>query len=68
MRRKDRSPAGTRNHNARLTEEAVVEIRERYAAGGISQLDLGAEFGVSEYAVWRILRRRGWTHVEEEAA
>lgn len=48
---------------ARLTSEDVVNIRQRYASGGMSQRALAREFGVSRSAVCDILRRRRWRHV-----
>lgn len=46
--------------NARVTAEQVAAIRERYAAGGIRQLDLAAEYGISNQAVSMIVRGETW--------
>lgn len=43
---------------AKLTTAQVEEIRTRYAAGGISQVALGAEYGVRGTAVNRIIHRK----------
>lgn len=48
---------------AKLTDEKVVEIRERYAAGGITMQELGAEYGVVKQLVSGIVRRKYWRHV-----
>lgn len=49
------------NHGmAKLTMEQVQEIRERYAAGGVKQSDLAAEFGVLQQQISRIVRRTSW--------
>ena len=48
---------------SKLTEEQVLEIRSRYAAGDISQRKLGGEFGVSQVTIGAITRRRTWTHI-----
>lgn len=37
-----------------LTDEQVIEIRERYAAGGIKQRELGQEYGVSRICISQI--------------
>jgi hypothetical protein len=55
--------AGEQNSSAKLTEGQVKEIRERYAAGGIFQRELAAEYGVSQTNVSRILRRDNWQHI-----
>ena len=58
---------GADNGRAKLTEEQVIEIRSRYAAGGVSQRKLAAEFGVGQQLISRIIRRKTWTHLEEES-
>lgn len=63
--RRDRIAQGTeqygeRNHRAKLTREVVVEIREKYAAGGVRQIDLAKEYGVSKRAVGMIVNGKRW--------
>lgn len=48
---------------AKLTAEQVIEIRERHAAGGITQRQLAAEYGVSYPHVSLIVRRKTWKHL-----
>lgn len=60
---KDRSAKGERAHNAKLTEDGVRSIRERYAAGGITQRELAAEFGVDPSIISEIVRRLRWRHI-----
>lgn len=65
---RDMDVAGTRRRGAdapgaRLTDDEVREIRDTYAAGGISQAALGARYGVSQTIVSRISRGLIWTHV-----
>jgi hypothetical protein len=55
---------GERSGQAKLNADKVREIRQRYAAGGVSQGVLGAEFGVSGVAISCIIRRKTWMHVE----
>lgn len=52
--------------NSKLTEENIVEIRARYAAGGVTQEMLGVKFGVSQVLVGLIVRRRIWKHVPDD--
>lgn len=54
--------AGERNGQARLTAEQVRQIRARHAAGGVSYAALGAEYGVRDTAISRIVRRKRWAH------
>lgn len=55
--------AGSRNGAAKLTEEQVSKIRLRYAAGGVRQADLAAEFGCCQHNISLIIRREKWAHV-----
>jgi len=50
---------------ARFTEAEVLEIRRRYAAGGISQAKLAKEIGCSESAICSIISRRCWAHLPD---
>jgi hypothetical protein len=49
---------GVRNPRARLTEDAVREIR-----AGLSTKDAAAKFGVTHSCVWSVQQRRTWRHV-----
>jgi hypothetical protein len=51
---------GPDNLNAKLTYEQVAEIRAAYAAGGISQPQLGCRYGVSHSTIGLIVRNRAW--------
>jgi hypothetical protein len=57
--RKARAP----HHNAKLTPEDVVAIREEYAAGGVLYWELAVEYGVNESNIGRIVRRERWAHI-----
>jgi len=62
---KGRQPraAGERNRHAKLTEAQVVEIRKRYAAGGVTQRVLGLEYGVYPSHVGSIVTGVKWRHI-----
>ena len=60
---KGRAPKGLQQSNAKLTEPAVVSIRERYARGDTSQRALAKEFGINQTMVRLVLSRRRWKHV-----
>lgn len=54
---------GSKHPNAKLSEKQVVEIRLRYAAGGVTQRELGREYGIHRAVVSLIVRRKRWKHV-----
>jgi HNH endonuclease len=61
MMAKGRQARGARNGNAKLGgQEEADEIRRLYAAGGISQGDLGLQFGLSQSRISEIVRGKGW--------
>lgn len=53
---------GSRHKNAKLTEDAVREIR-RLHGNGCSFKELGARYGVTPGVIARAARRKGWRHV-----
>lgn len=53
--------SGASNPRAKLTAAEVVEIRRRYVRGQIRQVDLAAEFGVSQPMIGYIVRGAHWT-------
>jgi DNA-binding transcriptional regulator LsrR (DeoR family) len=55
---------GERSNLARLTEDDVRTIRALYADGGVTQAQLGARFGVGQWAISAIVRRATWRHVQ----
>lgn len=48
----------------KLTEETVREIRARYAAGGVTQKQLAAEFGINQSKISEVVNRVRWGRVE----
>ena len=54
---------GERNGLAKLSENAVREIREKYATGRFSQFQLGQEYGVNQTKISLVIRRKTWQHV-----
>jgi len=57
-----RRARGETNGNAKLTEEAVGEIR-RLKSDGWSYCQLAARFGVRKGAIWFVVTGRNWKHV-----
>lgn len=62
MARKGRSAVlrGAESVNAKLTTDQVLEMRTKYAAGGVSQAEIGVEYGISRGYVHQILRGQTW--------
>ena len=54
---------GETNGNSVLKESDVVCIRETYARGGITQKQLGHQFGVSNQLISEIIRHTIWKHI-----
>lgn len=61
---KGRGQFGERHGMAIITESQVSEIRQRYAAGGISQTALGAEYGLSQTGISQIVMKKCWKHID----
>lgn len=58
-----RSAKGEDHGSAKLTEEQVLEIRQRFAEGGVSKTALAEEYGVSRTTIRRLVRREIWAHL-----
>ena len=52
-----------RSVHAHLTEAQVVEIRETFAAGGVTKAAIARAFSVSQVMIGKIIRREKWKHV-----
>lgn len=47
---------GARHYAARLTDDQILDIRRRYEAGGITQEELGKEYGYTQSGIRQIVR------------
>jgi hypothetical protein len=63
MANKGRAARGERAVNAKLTDALVVEMRRRYAAGGILCRELASEYGLSRNYAAQVIRGERWKHV-----
>jgi hypothetical protein len=59
------SNRGERSASAKLNERDVRAIRAEYAAGGRTQTDIGARYGVSGQQISHIVRRKKWAHLPD---
>jgi hypothetical protein len=60
---KHRQVHGERVNTAKLTRTQVAAIRARYAAGGLTLVQLAAEYGVSDSAIHFIIAGKTWRHL-----
>jgi hypothetical protein len=51
---------GEEHGMAKLTEDEVKEIRERYNSENITQVELGEEYGIGQTQVSNIVRNANW--------
>ena len=58
-----RSLPGELAPKAKFTNDEVREIRDRYAAGGLTMRKLGQEYGATSAAICRIINRQTYKHV-----
>ena len=61
--RPDPTLRGDRHPGAKLSREQVLEIRERYAAGGVTQAALAKEYGIGRATVGHVTSGRLWRDV-----
>lgn len=54
---------GARHPHARLTDDAVRELRTRYASGDHRLNAFAQEFGVSRSAIYKAATGKGWKHL-----
>ena len=54
------SNKGSKNGNSKLSEEQVLEIREKYKTGNFSQRELSKIFNISQSVVQCILSNKNW--------
>ncbi len=60
---KGRNVKGSQNGSAKLTEQAVLAIRERYSKGRVSIQALADEYGINRSTMSLALARHKWKHV-----
>lgn len=56
-------PRGEQAGKAKLTESNVLEIRRRYAAGGVTTRALALEFGVAASVIHGAIKGKYWAHL-----
>lgn len=51
---------GSDNHNSKLTQQQVDDIRKRYSKRDVSYSQLASEYGVSDALIGRIVNNKTW--------
>jgi hypothetical protein len=54
---------GVKHHNSKLTDQAALEIRQKYTPRTYSYNKLAAEYGVDKKTIIRIVKGITWAHV-----
>lgn len=62
MYRKGRGnrPCKEKHYNSKLSSEDVIEIKDRYKSGNVTQCELASEFGVTQANIGYIVRGESW--------
>ncbi len=56
-------PRGSKNTSAKLTEEQVLQIRQEYTPGKISQKYLAEKYRIGQPRISSIVNRQSWQHI-----
>lgn len=59
----ERVMRGEAHKRSKLTDTQVLAIRAIYAAGGITQTEIGLRYGVTQALIGYIIRRANWKHL-----
>jgi len=60
---KGRQLKGEATGRAKLTDEKVVEIRNKHAVDGVAQCRLAAMYNVTQATIFAVINRKTWAHV-----
>lgn len=63
MAKKGRSTQGVRNSWAKLTDQSVIAMRERYATSRTTIAKLAKDYGVTQSVATKAIRGETWRHV-----
>ncbi len=54
---------GVKSLSAVLTEQDVMDIREKYSSGKYSTRDLALEYGIFHTTIWKVTSGKTWKHL-----
>lgn len=55
--------AGEKNNKAKLTEEQVIEIRQKYNSGEMTKDELAIKYDISLSTINSVINRKTWKHI-----
>lgn len=61
--KKGREAQGTKINFAKLSEQQIIEIRNEYLLGNISQRKLATKYNIQNTTLGSIVRRETWKHI-----
>lgn len=65
LKNRNRPNKGEKNGRAKLSENDVIEIIEKYSTGGFYQRDLADMYGVNQQSISDIVNNKKWVCVKE---
>lgn len=63
MVNKGRHCCGANHYQTPLTDQQVLDIRQKYSDGGVTYRQLGSAYRVSPSSIGQIIRRESWRHL-----
>lgn len=60
---KGRQSCGTMSNRTKFADCDVLNIRDTYRAGGITQIELAHQYNVTSRTIWDIVNYRHWRHL-----
>jgi hypothetical protein len=63
LRKRNHNQHGIKNHQSKLTEEKVIEIRKKYKGKHGELTMLGKEYGVNYNTIRMIIKKQRWKHI-----
>ena len=61
--RHGRTMRGDGHYNAKLSAKDIPVIRKLWSGGGLSQHEIAQQFGVTNFTICDVVRRKSWKHI-----
>jgi hypothetical protein len=59
-----RKPVGIHHNSSKLTDNDIIEIRNKYHTGNHTYQQLSIEYNISRSQIERIVNKKSWRHIE----